>query len=409
MPATIPAILSGFNIPDGNITSYGPYSLDDVIERDTLKDIYDCWLSNQEPAYASGEVPRPRVPLCEWCTDIFELPGYWLYASRTTYGSYYGESLLEFGMNTDANYDGKLYTISLTNIRTDMFTSCYGPTLSSVDYTNVVRRDFSKYNEAELAPYLTLSFRLPSWQKLYGTGDDYSASEMSVVGDDDDVSFVNFNSGTTTMDADDANSASGSGSCTGRLTEDGVTAMLRNDLKYWVVLEEREKSLLVAPNDDRTAYRGRYGVAEYTIQTGTLYKRPLYYSGRDNGYWINKGSELARIILKNHEKKTNDVKSTQSTDEQVSKKTERARLINDVMDRWRVALYRKLPGKPTTVLLRPDRNSIYADHPDVIETYDLYHRPLYHSKKHIGYWISEDSNLYDLVRKPNTKVPVHNW
>jgi hypothetical protein len=72
-------------------------------------------------------------------------------------------------------------------------------------------------------------------------------------------------------------------------------------MKNWfiVVTMKNRNSALICPNDDSEfAMKNRHGdmVYDTVIETGNLYHRPLYYSPKHGGYWINKDSELAHLI-----------------------------------------------------------------------------------------------------------------
>ena len=420
MPSAIPAILSGrpgVTTSKDKITTFGPYSLDDVIERETLNEIYARWLYEQEPSYDQRQsMSIPRVPLSEWCTDIFELPKYRLYATCTTYGwMSRGEGLLEFGMKNHTDSSQKLYTISLANIRKDTFTACYSISLSSADYTNVVRRDFPTSSEAELASYLTISFRLPSWQELYGTNANCDDEEDIY----DDVSIVESDSGpsvhTDVSDSGD-NMPNDDNGVTSRTTttalpdntvrrhtrfeereapeiEDHVTRKLRNDLKHWSVLEVRPNTMLIYPQSEFSVFRGRYKTFPDTIATGTLYHRPLHFSDQYGGYWINRNSELAKLI----DKTSQDMNSQRFFPESSMNKD--SKMLQEDSSDWQV-----LEETEHMLLVRNNNPNSRLFGRGVSRS--ARRQSLAYSQRDGGFWINKNSPLAKLIRdaKPKTQA-----
>lgn len=70
----------------------------------------------------------------------------------------------------------------------------------------------------------------------------------------------------------------------------------------------------------------------------------------------------------------------------------------DIAKHWSVVAVRNKTNE-TSGLIRPKGGSEYAHCPKEIDTYGLYHRPIYYSQKHDGYWVGKDSGLFLTIRK----------
>jgi hypothetical protein len=175
--------------------------------------------------------------------------------------------------------------------------------------------------------------------------------------------------------------------------EDYVTRKLRNDLKHWSIREVRPNSVLVYPYSAFSMFRGRYKTFPDTIVTGTLYHRPLHFSDQYGGYWINKDSELARLIDKNSQdintqriapgscmNKDSKILQSNTSDWQVIEETEHMFLVrnNNPNSRWF--------GRGVSRRARM--------------------QPLAYSQRDGGFWINKNSALAKHIHKAQAKSHV---
>ena len=172
--------------------------------------------------------------------------------------------------------------------------------------------------------------------------------------------------------------------------EDYVTRKLRNDLKHWSIREVRPNSVLVYPYSVFSMFRGRYKTFPDTIATGTLYHRPLHFSDQYGGYWINKDSELAKLIDNNSQdvntqriapemcmNKDSKILQGDTSDWQVIEETEHMLLVrnNNPNSRWF--------GRGVSRCAR--------------------RQPLAYSQRDGGFWINKNSALAKVIRNAKPK------
>lgn len=272
-------------------TIYGPFAFDEVFNQDALRDIYEFWLCDNDVKYA-------KETMAAWSMRLKEHGFYYnIYIRKREPGMRHVPSdIIQFKMPIDAFLRRVSTTISLVNVRDDLFKSinkkqiAFPYTDSPMSHINYL---MSSYGETF---YTVISYALPSFKELYSVptteGNKYVITEP----------IGNGQYRTHTMYGDEE-------------TNDCVTSEC--NVCLWMKEDE--------PMDDDSArqdmlmdiYQGRWGIItenykkntalimrEYssyfkkgkTIETGSLYHRALYYSDIHSGYWINRKSKLYRLI-----------------------------------------------------------------------------------------------------------------
>lgn len=466
----VPSFIRDKCVGDDMISVNGPYSLDEVIVPDTLRDFYERWLE-----HSGIQQGQTRPTLAQWCSDICSLdPNYHIYVIKFIYDKvYHHKTLLKIA---DQSKRDVLISIPLVHVRKDFFEANFYHGVTPATYNACVQKDFAdKYDWNEVVQFMTVTFSLPTWDELYvddefgefvvsqqhhrntQTHSETDPRDITVqieecdgvtirttttrVGDTDVRQHTHFEdaedvaelispvphteddeSGSPIWcsewnerafmvceDTDADNKGVGRGSCppcpSGRnafggtttkevdvIPADEDTQTLLDDLKYWEIKEETDKSLLVYPNNSMSWFRGRYGYIKPEIPTGRLYHRPLYLSNH-GGFWINKTSELSKLILKNQEEST----ESQDDDETTTTTTISKRSVRfaDDLDNWLIGyIIKNKKTQGWTARIVPSVKSAFSHCPSVIDTDGLYHRPLYYCDKNKGYYINTASQLY---------------
>jgi hypothetical protein len=176
--------------------------------------------------------------------------------------------------------------------------------------------------------------------------------------------------------------------------EDYVTRKLRNDLKHWSIREVRPNSVLIYPYSAFSMFRGHYKTFPDTIATGTLYHRPLRFSDQYGGYWINKDSELAKLIDKNSQ----DVNSQRIAPEMCMNKDSKI-LQGDTSD-WQVM-------EETEHMLLVRNNNPNSKWFGRGASRNVRKQPLAYSQRDGGFWINKNSPLAKLIRDAKPKTHAH--
>lgn len=461
----IPYFIRDKCVDDDMVIVNGPYSLDEVLVPETLRDFYERWLDN-----AGIQQGQTRPTLANWCSNIRELdPKYHIYVTKFIYDKvYHHKTLLKIA--DKAGDDVSSITIPLVHVRKDFFEANYYQQTTPAIYNSIIQRDFAdKYDWHEVAQFMNITFSLPTWSELYDD-DEFgefveskqrhnmtqtqsetiatatatpSPKDITVqveecdgvtirttttrVGDNVVRRHTRFEEKETGVDdddvaepispvcphADDDSNADWDETAFMEIEdpdatdevvpEDEDTQTLLDDLKYWEIKEETDTSLLVYPVYIMSVFRGRYGYIERVIPTGSLYKRPLYLSEKDGGFWINKTSELSKLIMKVHEE---NMESDDEDEDESDNDVEDVKIVDatpvpapapkfaDDIQNWRVTYIIKRTQDKWVATIRPTETSAFAHCPAVVDTDGLYHRNIYYSPKNNGYFISTNCNLY---------------
>lgn len=391
-------------------TTYGPYGFDEVFEQDALRDIYEFWLRDNGVKYA-------KETMSAWSMRLKEHGFYYnIYIRKRQPGMCdVPTDIIRFGMPLDAVVNRDRTAISLVNVREDLFQAIndkqlYLPyTASPLFHINYMLATYG-----EDADHTAISYVLPSFKELYsvqqtmentivttepaGNGQYRTHTrheETDVEDDDDDIT------GDELSEIDPAD-----------ITErDVAAAKLSIDINHccWGITHENDakNTALVMREYSPDFKKGE------TIETGTLYHRPLYYSDMYAGYWINRDSDLYRLIKSNNNPNPAGswmvcVKPRKDPEPITPAKTAPREMsaglkLHHDLKNWFIVGTMKYRN---SALICPNDGSDFAminRHGDmvydtVIDTGDLYHRPLYYSQKHGGYWINNDSEIMRLMR-----------
>lgn len=466
----VPSFISDKCVGDNMVIVNGPYSLDEVLVPETLRDFYERWLDQ-----AGIQQGQTRPTLANWCSNVCSLdPKYHIYVTKFIYDKvYHHKTLLKIA--DKAGDDMTSITIPLVHVRKDFFEANYYQQTTPAIYNGMIQRDFAdKYDWHEVAQFMNITFSLPTWSELYDDDEfgefvetkqrhnmTQTQSETTATATPKDITVhveecdgvtirttttrvgdnvvrrhTRFEEKETIVDddvaelispvcphADDDSDAGWDETAFMEEIEDpdADTQTLLEDLKYWDIKEETDTSLLVYPVYIMSVFRGRYGYIERVIPTGSLYNRPLYLSEKDGGYWINKTSELSKLIMKVHEENMEsddededdvedvNIVDTPSVSAPASVPTPAPaptpKFADDIQN-WRVTYIIKRTQDKWVATIRPTETSAFAHCPAVVDTDGLYHRNIYYSPKDNGYFIGTNSNLYaTLMRICQTQNP----
>lgn len=384
-------------VPTSNptYTVTGPFGFDEVFEQDALRDIYEFWLRD-------NGVKHAKETMAAWCMRLKEHGFYYnIYIRKREPGMCDVPSdIIRFGMPLEAVANRDRTTISLVNVKEDLFKAINDKQLS-LPYTAfplLVHINYMLATYGEDADHTAISYVLPTFNELYSV---QQTTENTIV-TTEPVGNGQYRTHTRHKDEDDCEDISAEELAVfeaADITENDVhAANLRLDINHcrWGIISENDakNTALIM-----RAYSHWFKKGE-TIETGTLYHRPLYYSDIHSGYWINRDSDLYRLIkTNNHHNPAGTWMPCVKPREEPELATPGQKLRNDLKNWFIVA------SLSHSVLICPNDGSEFAminRHGDmvydtVIDTGDLYHRPLYYSPKHGGYWINKDSELSHLI------------
>ena len=206
-----------------------------------------------------------------------------------------------------------------------------------------------------------------------------TAVNQAAMEDDDDDSVSSYEDETDDETDDEKDEA----------TTAADTKRLLEDLDYWVVVNDVFSLgwLLVRPADIRSVYRGRHKESDPVIHTGTLHDGPIRFheSTVGHGYWVKKDSELARLILQNHQPK--------------KELTAREKLEADMKKHWFVKTINTDGDPDNNALIGVTKESAYNCRWHVLDTHGLYDRLIYYTSHGDGYWVNKDSDLVKMIRE----------
>ena len=386
----------------------GPFGFDEVFEQDALRDIYEFWLRDNGVKYA-------KETMAAWSMRLKEHGFYYnIYIRKREPGMCdVPTDIIRFGMPLDAVANRDRATISLVNVREELFQAVndkqqplpYPPT--PVAHINYMLADYREH-----ADHTAISYVLPSFKELYSvqqtmentivttepagngqyrthTRHEEESDYEEIVGDElSDIEPADINE------------------------RDVAAAKLGIDINHcrWGIISENDAKNTACVMRE---YSPDFKKGE-TIETGTLYHRPLYYSDCYGGYWINRDSDLYRLIKSNNNPNPagswmgrTSVKETYNKPVSVKTPKERRDLSHRIALRFDIKNWFIVGTMKhrNSALICPNDRSVFAMmnrhgnmvYDPVIDTGALYHRPIYYSPKHGGYWINKDSKLAHLI------------
>jgi len=504
-------------------TNIGPFGFDEIFQQDALRDIYEFWLRNNGVKYA-------KETMAAWSMRLKEHGFYYnIYIRKLEGGMWKAPTdFIQFGMPLDAVANRDRTTISLVNVREELFRAIdikqqplpYPPTpVAHINYM------LTMYGED--ADHTAMSYVLPTFKELYNVpitegntvvttepvgngqyrthtmyGDEeydycktskceicrWMTEDEPMAEDDDSTEYmgesgwdrwpsekeatnnlhqdiINGNWGIIHKDKSGETAIVGFSKSNYYTVGDTIPTGTLNDnnpIQYYIgeiddgyeghcgYLIECDSNLyrLIKDNNNTSlcaeAKSSKHSITErdvdaaklrvdinhcrwgiirendvkntalvmreyspdfkkgQTVETGSLYHRPLYYSDIHSGYWINRDSELYRLIKRNmrpnSERKTERKKAVTKVSNQRVRLSDEERaerkLLDDIIH-WRVK-----ESNDNTLIVRPVEGSLFfrRNRPfETIETGTLYHRPLVYSHKYGGYWIHRDCELARLI------------
>ena len=312
--------------------------LDEVIEHNTLQDIYNSWCEELS-------IKNTKYSIAEWCQLISNQYEYSIQAtlSHDSEKNIIGISLKSPAVNSIQNLEPfpqeKVYSISIIHIREKFFYHIlrkYQP-YTSINSVYDYKSQLAEYcSPIMLDDFIKIKFVLPKYEitriytpkvpKIYAPcydklNENANASpntadinyDTPIIEDDGSVKTpVNNYENYKTRDLTHLRPNHRVVGLNERANTNAIEKekekenkqKLKIDLINWIIVDENEKTMLVRPNSD-----SHYSFMPNKISTHGLYHRPIYYwcrnkchkkKNRDQktkfGYWINKKSELAHII-----------------------------------------------------------------------------------------------------------------
>ena len=406
----------------------GPFAFDEVFNQDALRDIYEFWLRDNGVKYA-------KETMAAWSMRLKEHGFYYnIYIRKREPGMcFVPPDVIQFGMPHDAVANRDRTTISLANVWDELFQAIndkqqplpYPPTaLAHINYMLA--------NYREDADHTAISYVLPTFNELYSV---QQTTENTIVttepagngqyrthtmyGDEEydhckirKCEICRWMTEDEPMDGDeditgDELSEIEPADITERDVDAAKLSLDINNCRWGIISENDQKNTALVMREFSLCFK-----KGETVQTGDLYHRPLYYSDMYSGYWINRDSDLYRLIKQNNHPnpavtwmacyKPRDEPETTTPSKTTPREISAGEKLRNDLKNWYIVGTMKYRN---SALICPNDGSVFAMmnrhgcmvYDTVIDTGDLYHRPLYYSDKYSGYWINTKSEIARII------------
>lgn len=370
----------------------GPLGFDEVFKQDVLREIYDLWYheNNNNWKFVARETTAA------WSMRLKEHGFHFTIYIRDVKpeGQALPNDFIQFGMPLETAPNRRRTKVSMVNLREELFfpyRERFDPVMYACSPLSHILKMLMMYGPR--ADNISISYVLPTAQELYSIPDN----KDNIVSTTEPAGNGQYRTHTKFVDKEEGN--------TSELREideptDGDEPNnydLEEDIcnGNWKIIKEnvtKNTALVMRHLDSSDFKKGQ------TIEPGSLYHRPLFYSDKHSGYWINQDSELYRLIKRSIKPSTERKKAVTKVRYQPVSLSDEERaerkLLDDIIH-WRLKEF-----EGDILVVRPVEGSLFfrRNRPfETIETGTLYHRPLVYAHKYGGYWIHRDCELARLI------------
>jgi hypothetical protein len=176
----------------------------------------------------------------------------------------------------------------------------------------------------------------------------------------------------------------------GRYPTDSIPSVA-DEAKHWEFVAWKDGGSIIIRPGSKSKYHNCPDIVSLTRHTsnGGSVGYILRYDTINKGYRVNSDDEnFASIRRPTYGEFINKQEATEAQND----------FAKDIANHWSVVVVRNKTNEASG-LIRPKGGSEYAHRPKEIDTHGLYHRPIYYSPKHDGYWVGKDSGLFATIRE----------
>ena len=382
------------NSNDSTYRTIGPLGFDEVFKQDVLQEIYDLWYEENNK---NNWNPVIKETIAAWSMRLkehgFNFTMYIRDPGPLVNSSDIPNDFIQFGMPFGTAPQRRRTKVSMVNLREELFfpyRERFDPVMYAGSPLSHILKMLMMYGPH--ADNISISYVLPTAKELYGI----PSIKDNVVSTTEPAGEGQYRTHTKFVD-EESNASEPMNNDEPNDIEEADNYDLEEDICYgnWEIIKEnvtKNTALVMRHLDSSNFKKGQ------TIEPGSLYHRPLFYSDRHSGYWINQDSELYRLIKRSIQPSTERNKAITKVRYQpvgLSDEERAERKLLDDIIHWRV---RNLDDD--SLIVRPVEGSLFfrRNRPfETIETGTLYHRPLVYAHKYGGYWIHRDCELARLI------------
>lgn len=411
------------------------WTLDEVIEPNTLEDIYKSWCNEHS-------INSKKYSIAYWCQLIGEDYDYRIKATILENNR---KNIVAFSLKSsilETNQDEKAYSISIIHIRPEFFnyiSNKINQTKGLFEYQEMVMTSTTNGNTND---FITIKFALPNYEicKIETPkaprcneneneikNKNYKTFSSQIVGLNQTRNHVRYEQISQSPEIlsepkpvfePELLSLSPSPFLSPSISSLSPNKYnFENDLINWDIIKYTPPSIMIRPNDNSCYFN-----KPSSIDTQGLYYREIYFDKKNKGYWVNSHSKIAEILMlnQNHFKHNNNSsqiqaknlysssntntisKTNTNTNTNTNSNTKSKGFISlkDDLNNWFI-----LKETNKTLLICPNALSYYSNKPNMIYADGLYHRPIYNSNPNNvdngknGYWINKNSKLGKIILK----------